>query len=88
MSEFQKAIELKERIVYELAVALGIDPDNEDIDQIEIPDNEDIDQMETPESLTIAPIPFTQNSRYNIYVAFKRNYEILKNMKESLKNDQ
>lgn len=77
MSELQKAIKLKERIIYELATALGIDPDAEDIDQVEIPDPS-----------TTSNLVFTDGSRYNIYLALKRNYEILKNMKESLTNGQ
>jgi hypothetical protein len=77
MSQLEKAILLKERIVYELAIALGIDPDNEDIDQIEI-----------PESFTTEVLPFTQSSRHNIYVALKRNYQVLKKMKESLNSVQ
>lgn len=76
MSDLEKAIQLKERIVYELAISLGIDPETEDVDQIEIPESypgPDLVVYDTP-------------SRHNIYLALKRNYEILKTMKESLAN--
>lgn len=76
MSDLEKAIQLKERIVYELAISLGIDPEIEDIDQVEIPESYPGPELEY----------FNTPGRHNIYLALKRNYEILKTMKESLAN--
>ena len=78
MSQLEKAILLKERIVYEMAISLGIDPDNYDLDLLEVPES--------------YPGPgefyFDTPSRHNIYIALKRNYQVLKKMKESLNNGQ
>lgn len=74
--ETEKAIALKERIVYELAISLGIDPELENLDDIIIP------QFDP----TFVQKCFDGPSRYNIYVALKRNYEVLKKMKENITN--
>lgn len=76
MSDIQKAIILKERIVYELAISLGIDPEVEDLDNIIIPQFDPAPGYEY----------FDGPSRHNIYVALKRNYEVLKKMKEIINN--
>lgn len=78
MSQLEKAILLKERIVYELAVSLGLDPDTYDLDLLEVPES----YPEPGESY------FNSPSKHNVYVALKRNYEVLKKMKESLNNAQ
>lgn len=77
MLDIEKAIILKERIVYELAISLGIDPEIEDLDNLTIPES-----YPGPELVL-----FNTPSRHNIYIALKRNYEVLKMMKESINND-
>jgi len=77
MLDIEKAIILKERIVYELAISLGIDPEIEDLDNLTIPES-----YPGPELVS-----FNTPSRHNIYIALKRNYEVLKMMKESINND-
>lgn len=78
MSQLQQAIILKERIVYELAISLGIDPDTYNLDLLEIPDS-----YPGPNQ-----VYYNTPSRHNIYLALQRNYEVLKKMKESLNNEQ
>jgi hypothetical protein len=77
MSDAEKAIALKGRIVYELAISLGIDPELENLDDIIIPQFDSALEQKC----------FDGPSRYNIYVALKKNYEVLKKMKENITND-